>query len=120
MKEEFKKWLEFAKEDHETAKFNFEGKKYRFAAYLCQQAIEKAFKAVLLKKTGHIRKIHDLVELGKNIELSSNLLDEVKELTLAYIYSRYPDVEQAHNLKDKVNHFLEISEKMLKWVEENL
>ena len=111
MKEEVKRWMEIAEEDFETAKANFEIKKYRFASYLCQQSTEKAFKAVLLKKTGQIRKIHDLVELGKNIGLPSNFLDEVKELTLAYIYSRYPAVEQAHNLKHKANHFLEIAER---------
>ena len=35
--------------------------------FLCQQAIEKAFKALLLKRTGEIRKTHDLVILGKNL-----------------------------------------------------
>lgn len=120
MKEEVKRWVKSAKEDYETAKFNFEGEKYRASAFLCQQSVEKALKAFLLEKTGKIRKIHDLVELGKDGKIPPNLLNELKELTLAYIYSRYPDVKQENNLKNKVSYFLEISKEVVKWVEENL
>jgi len=34
----------------------------------------------LLERTGKIRKIHDLVELGKDTGVPDNVLDEVKEL----------------------------------------
>ena len=120
MKEEVKKWFQYAKEDYDTAKFNFEGKKYRAAAFLCQQSAEKALKAILLKKTGKIRKIHDLVELGKDISIPVNLLNDLKELTLAYIYSRYPDLKKEINLKEKVSYFLKVSKKTLQWVKKNL
>ena len=120
MMEEIDKWLKLAKEDYEAAEFNFKGKKYKVAAFLCQQAVEKAFKAVLLKKTGKIRKIHDLVELGKDIEVPDTILNQVKELTLAYIYSRYPDVKEESDLKEKVSYFLKVSKEALKWSEETL
>lgn len=120
MKEEIKKWLNLAKEDYDTAKFNFDGKKYRTAAFLCQQSAEKALKALMLKKAGRIEKIHDLVKLGNDAGLPSSLLNELKELTLAYVYSRYPDVSEVNNLKGKVSHFLEVSKEVLKWIEKIL
>lgn len=73
-----------------------------------------------MKKTGKIRRIHDLVELGSNVELPEEILNDVKELTMAYIYSRYPDVTQELDLKKKVSHFLEVSKGISKWVEKNL
>lgn len=120
MKPEVKGWWNKAKRDLDTAKYLYDGKKYEESSLFCQQAIEKALKALLLKKTGKIRKIHDLIELGKDTGLPTNLLNNLKELTLAYIYSRYPDTEQEPNLKEKLPHFLGVSEEILKWVEENL
>jgi len=120
MNEESKRWILQAKEDHDTAKYLFVGKKYKFAAFHCQQSAEKSLKAVLLRKKNLLRKIHDLVELGKDVSLPDVLLQEVKELTHAYIYTRYPDVRTEGNLKEKVSHFLKISEEILAWSEKNL
>ena len=115
MKEEIKKWLAKAKQDLDSAKYNFKGRKYDVSAFLCQQSAEKALKALLLKKSGRIRKIHDLVELGKSVDLPSDLLDKVKELTLAYIYTRYPDIKEVKNFGKIVKEFLKTSEEILKW-----
>ena len=120
MRKEVKKWFDKAKKDLNSAKYNFKGKKYDVSAFLCQQSAEKALKALSLKKTGKIRKIHDLVELGKNVDLPSDLLDHAKELTLAYIYTRYPDVEEVKNFDKIVKKFLGVSEDILKWVRKQL
>ena len=120
MKDETSGWWKQALEDFSTAQFNFRGKKYKYASFLCQQAIEKAFKALLLKRTGSFRKVHDLVLLGREVELPDNLLKAIKELTLAYVYSRYPDVKQEKKLKEISSHFLDVSEEVLKWVKERL
>ena len=120
MKEEVRRWLKKAKQDLASAKYNFKGKKYDVCAFLCQQSAEKALKALLLQKSGKIRKIHDLVELGKNVGLSSDLLDSAKELTLSYTYSRYPDIQKVRNLSKIVKEFLTVSEEILKWVKKQL
>ncbi len=80
----------------------------------------KAFKAFLIEKKKQLRKIHDLVELGREIDIPAHLTEGIKELTLVYIYSRYPDIKRELNLKEKVSYFLAISQEALKWVEENL
>ena len=120
MEEEVKNWIKQAKEDYKSAKFNLEGKQYKVAIFLCQQSVEKAFKALLLKKKGEIRKIHDLVILGKEVNASENMINKLKELTLAYVYSRYPDVKQENNLKEKAFVFLKTAEDVLKWTRLNL
>jgi len=120
MAEEIKNWLRQAEEDYDNAKYNFHGGKYPLTTFLCQQTVEKALKALLIKKTGKFPKIHDLVRLGKLVELPQNLIDNVKELTLAYIYARYPDVKQESDLKEKAFNFLKTSEQILKWTKENL
>lgn len=119
MRKETEAWWKQAQEDLDDATFNFGGGRYKTAAFLCQQAVEKAFKAFLIEKKKQLRKIHDLVELSKEIGIPSNLREGIKELTSAYIYSRYPNVKQQLNLKEKAGYFLDISREALQWVEEN-
>ncbi|MBU2639231.1 MAG: HEPN domain-containing protein [Nanoarchaeota archaeon] len=120
MKEIIKNWIEKAESDLDAAKYNFKGKRYDISAFLCQQAAEKALKALSLKKIKKLRKIHDLIELGKDVNISEDLLEKLKELTLAYIYSRYPDVKQELNLKEKVSKFIKTSEEVIQWVKKLL
>ena len=120
MKEVVKNWIEQSKRDLDTAKYNFEGGKYEFAVFLCQQSIEKALKALSIKKTGKFRKIHDIVLLGKELNLPENLINYCKEVAPAYTYTRYPDVTHVTNLKDISKKFIKYAEENLKWVEKQL
>ena len=120
MRKEIQNWWKKAKQDLDSAEYNFKGKRYDVSAFLCQQSAEKALKALLLKKSGKVRKIRDLVELGKNVGLPADLLDSSKELTLAYIYTRYPDVPEVKNFGKIVRRFLKVSEETLKWVKKQL
>ncbi|MBM3304017.1 MAG: HEPN domain-containing protein [Candidatus Aenigmarchaeota archaeon] len=116
----FMAWLEKARKDLTTASKNYGIEEYEAAAVYSQQSAEKALKAVLIKKTGKLRKIHDLIELGRAVGLPEKLLDKTKELTMAYIYSRYPDAEGAENMKQKSAEFLESARRILEWCEKNL
>ncbi|MDN5348314.1 MAG: hypothetical protein PWP65_1878 [Clostridia bacterium] len=96
MRPQAEAWLKIAAEDLDTAKYNFEGKKYLWAIFLCQQALEKAFKAVYFERFEQVppRK-HDLVALAKACgligECDENRLDFLRRLTVYYIESRYPE-----------------------------
>ena len=68
------KWIRIAKDDLESAESNFENEKFYVCAFLAQQAAEKALKAVLLRKAKKLIKIHDLVILGRKVNLPDNLL----------------------------------------------
>lgn len=110
-------WLGKARKDIETAEILMKNDRFEDSAFFSQQAAEKALKAVLLKRTKKIRKIHDLVELGRDVGLPDNLLEGAKMLTMAYIYSRYPDVEKEKEMDRIAGDFLNIAREILKWVE---
>ena len=120
MKEEVKSWIEQSKKDLDTARYNLNGKKYDFAAFLCQQSIEKALKALSIKKTGNFKKIHDIVLLGKDLALPEDLIDYCKEVAPAYTYTRYPDVVPIKDLKNTAKKFIKYSEEILKWIKNQL
>ena len=120
MKEETNNWIRRAEKDLRAAKNSFISEDYEWTIFQCQQAAEKSLKAFILEKTGKLRKIQDLVQLNKNVNLPENLLERIKELTLAYVYARYPDVEQKIDLKEKSVIFLEAAEEVLKWTKKNL
>lgn len=113
-------WMEKAKRDIGTAKLLFGNDRFEESAFFSQQAAEKALKALLIHKKGKLRKIHDLVELGRDVGLPKEMADEAKELTMAYIYSRYPDAEGAEDMKKRAAEFLEYARRILEWSEKSL
>ena len=119
MKEETKKWIERAEKDLSAAKNSLNSGDFEWASFQSQQAVEKALKSLLIETTGKFPKIHDLVSLGKLSKIPNDLIDKLKELTLAYTYSRYPDIEEA-NLEEKSSIFLKISREVLEWVKKKL
>lgn len=117
---EAKKWLEQAEEDLETAKYTFNGKKYKAASFWCQQCAEKALKSFLINKNKEMPKIHDLVKLGKIVNLDKELLDKCEKLTYVYIESRYPDVIQSKYNPKETEDDIKIAGEVLKWIKENI
>ncbi len=120
MAEEAKVWLDKAERDLAAASWNFKGKFFEESAFLCQQSVEKALKAMLLRKGNKIEKTHDLVFLAKKLNLPENFKENLKELTLAYIYSRYPDAKQEQNLEAVASKFLDWALEILKWIKEQI
>ncbi|MBS3096716.1 HEPN domain-containing protein [Candidatus Woesearchaeota archaeon] len=119
MKEEVKRWMKQAQEDYETAKFNFDGKKYKSAAFWCQQSAEKAFKALLIKKTNKFPKIHDLTKLAKLNESPLRILELCAKINPAYTASRYPDSPKKYTKKE-CSQIIKYCEEVLKWVKKNI
>ncbi len=69
MHEEAKRWWEQAKDDFEKARILTENKKYDGAAFYCQQAVEKALKAVYIQQNQNLIRVHDLVFLAKKLNI---------------------------------------------------
>src|SRR3989338_7905340 len=120
MKEEVRRWVEKAIDDLDKAGILFRNQKYDGVVFFCQQAAEKALKGLSLKEKNRIKKIHDLVILGKDVDLPQNLLDYCKELTGAYVYSRYPEVEEEKDI-DKISaKFINYAREVLEWVKKRI
>jgi HEPN domain-containing protein len=96
-KEETVNWFIQSKYDLKAAKWNLEGRFYNNVCFLCQQASEKALKA-LVYFLGISRKrvlTHSVFELArlcsKHITNLSHVIEEARDLDLHYIPSRYPN-----------------------------
>ncbi|MFX0000844.1 MAG: HEPN domain-containing protein [Candidatus Hermodarchaeota archaeon] len=95
MNERTANWLEEANWDLENAKILFENDRFNTVVFHCQQAAEKAVKALLYhnKVNGWGHSIHSL--LVKYKDLKNENFDDIERLALSldkhYITTRYPD-----------------------------
>ena len=91
-----KEWLDRAREDLETAAFSLTAERpfVRSALFHCQQAVEKAMKALLTWHDLPFRKTHSLVELGDGCAAAdATLASQVDEVVILSKYAtrfRYP------------------------------
>lgn len=120
MEEEIRKWFDKAKDDLKKAKDNFGIGNYDLTSYLCQQAVEKALKSLLIKNTKKFPKIHDLVRLGELVKIDKNLLDGCKRLNPIYLQTRYPDVSEDTYTKEDSLGDIKIAEEILEWIRKRL
>jgi HEPN domain-containing protein len=73
MRREAELWWRQAVEDLKSAEGNLRIERYYVVAFLCQQAVEKALKA-LEKRRESPGSTHSLVFLGKKLKLPAKLL----------------------------------------------
>ena len=119
MKEETKGWLNKAKEDIETARYNLKGKKLNAAVFFSQQASEKSLKAVQIEKLGRFDRIHDLLALAKSVNAPEDIIESCASVNPYYTITRYPDSEDKINEKT-AKSLLESSEKVVRWAKKIL
>jgi len=120
MREETKKWLDKAKDDLRKAKDNFKIENYDLTSFLCQQAVEKSLKAILIERTKKFPKIHDLVKLGELVGLDEKLLKNCEKLSPVYIETRYPNVSEEDYTKKESSQDIKTAEQIIKWTTKNL
>lgn len=94
MKDETKKWLEYADENLRSAKVLLESDLFNPCLQNVQQAVEKMLKALLVKSAKKIKKTHSINELvsilaenGLNVDITE---DECDLLDSIYLPSKYP------------------------------
>jgi len=125
MRDEIKRWLDQSQDDFDAAEYNFKGNKFYVAAFLCQQAVEKALKALFLyEKKGEVPQSHSLIYLASNTSVPKSFYSFLKELTPKFVDTRYPDasVDLPSVIYDKENtkHIINKSREILKWVKNRL
>ena len=112
-----------AKDDLESSEFNLKNKKYYVSAFLSHQSVEKALKAFLLENNEMIIKVHDLVILGKKVNLSKDLLDKCSQLSEVYIETRYGFIDKIPSQRfNEINskEYFNIAKEVLSWAEKNI
>ena len=93
------RWLEYAQRDLDVAKHlqqHFQPTPYEIICYQCQQAAEKALKAlyIALAIPGGIPRTHDLSllldQMRRSVSISDDIYDLADELTPYDTAARYP------------------------------
>lgn len=120
MDKQVQDWRKQAEKDLDTAEYLFEGKRYKEASFFSQQTVEKCLKAVIIKKTGKLFKIHDLVKLGQLAKLDPPFMKYCEELTTVYIDARYPDTGESEYSKEETKSDIEKAKSVLQWAEKNI
>ena len=74
MVHEAEHWWKQAMSDLKAADHSLLSKDFDWSCFQSQQAVEKALKAVYIKKFKELKWVHDLTFLGKKLELPENLI----------------------------------------------
>lgn len=109
-------WIGIADDDLEAAEHCLDGKQYLWTMFMCQQAVEKAIKAVYFENAGLTPpKMHDLVSLAGAADIldhcTKEMRDLLRRLSLYYIETRYPDKRAELEAKCTPGHTKEILER---------
>lgn len=121
--ERVKKWLERVEYDIKTAEAMLKTGRYIYSVFMCQQAIEKCFKALLLYKGDEILPIHNLRRLAE----LSGVIQEIEEeqllkldfLSQYYINARYKEdlADLARGVtEDFSRDFIKFSKEIIEWL----
>jgi HEPN domain-containing protein len=125
LRPETKLWWEQAKRDHDIAKHNHASRDYEASVFFCEQAAQKALKALFIHTTSKTPpKIHNLVELGRLAGVDAKMSLFLSELAPHYMIARYPDAAGAvtSELYDGRSslRFIRGTKKVLEWCQERL
>ena len=110
-------WMDKARYDLDTAHDMFQAGRYLYVLFCCQQAVEKALKGLIARKTGEFPpRLHNLIRLAEHasMEFDEKRADFLRELSAYYIQARYP--EEIENVSAAVSR--EIAHDMLSKTEE--
>lgn len=124
MREEIKNWLKQAEADLMSAENSLNSKDFYVSAFLSQQSVEKALKALIIKEKGELLKTHNVSKLAKIIEVPEEFLTKISLLEPVYNETRYPDVaskvpSEEFEESDAIN-FLNTAMEILEWVEKKI
>jgi HEPN domain-containing protein len=92
MRPEAQAWWDEAEAELEGARHLLESEDYHLCAFFCQQAVEKALKALWIYRRKEMApKIHDITELAARLDAPGRLHTALKELNPLFATTRYPD-----------------------------
>ena len=127
MESDAKRWMDYAENDLAVAKHllaTFHPKPLEIICYHCQQAAEKAVKAIsiALGIPGGVPRKHDLTflleQMKHRIPVTEELMDHADELNSYSVVVRYPNEIQID--EHEVRLSIRYAEEILTWARESL
>ncbi|MCL6553989.1 MAG: HEPN domain-containing protein [Firmicutes bacterium] len=121
MREEARRWIAQADADLAHARASIRTGFHFAAAFACHQAAEKWLKGAIIERRRSMPpKTHNLVELGRWLEVPEEILSDLRLLNPEYATSRYPDAANgvpAENYDERrATMLLEAAERVHQWV----
>ena len=117
------KWLERVKYDIDTSDAMHTTGRYIYTVFMCQQALEKSFKALMAFKGMEILPIHNLRRLaeiaGVVDEISPVDLRKIDFLSQYYLNARYKEDIEELSLQitaDTAKIYLNFSKEKIEWL----
>ena len=121
MEKEYLYWMKKAESDLRKADILKEKCEFDGATFYSQQTAEKALKAVCLFNNFGLIKTHDLLILGKKVNLPEKTLEKAIILNSFYTSSRYPLlIEEQDFSKESADKSLLYAEEVLKWCKQQI
>ncbi|MBI2916681.1 MAG: HEPN domain-containing protein [Chloroflexi bacterium] len=113
-----------AQEDLTTARALEQSERFYACVFFCQQAAEKALKALYQHTKRKQLFTHDLLQLARGLGCSAEVERAARELTPEYVVARYPNASgtvpaRLYEQADADRH-LDNANKVLQWVGERL
>jgi len=118
-------WLKSSLDDLKTATAMLSAKRYNYAMFMCQQALEELLKAIIVIQTNdHPPYLHDLITLSRkiNFKIPKNIHENLSNINPHYIVARYkpqrfdPDVYNLTTAKKTIK----ITRETIKWFTEKM
>ncbi len=121
MREEARRWLAQGDADLAHARASHQAGFYFAAAFSCHQAAEKWLKGAVIELRRTLPpKTHNLVELGRTLEVPEEVMSDLRLLNPEYATSRYPDAANGVPAENydarKTAQLLEAAERVHRWV----
>ncbi len=92
-------WVERADYDLDAARYLLNGGRYLYVAFMCQQVVEKLFKAAIATQGKVPLFVHNLLRLSDEAGLTAQLTDEQRlllaDLNPYYIKARYGEYKES-------------------------
>ena len=118
-----KQWQERAQYDLETAHGMIKIRKYLYAAFMCQQALEKLLKGLLAHQNKNIFPIHNLPRLAQEVgifdlceEKESGLLAELTPFCIKARYGEYKKKLSELCDQEMAKNYLQSTERLFRWL----
>ncbi len=119
----YEKWLERVSYDMDTAEAMYAARRYIYVVFMCQQALEKCFKAFMAFKGIEIIPVHNLRRLAEMTgmvgEMSAEDLKKIDFLSQYYLNARYKeDIEElsSQTTADIAKDFISFSKEKVQWL----
>lgn len=127
MEQIVRQWLERVIYDMDTARALLKARKYLYASFMCQQAVEKALKAVLANQCKEVPPIHNLKKLAMLAEIEDEMdaqqVEFLEQLTPFAIKARYGSYKKKlSEICDRKTavQFLSMTEKFIPWLKKKM